>query len=117
MSAFSEGFGSFLLYACFGFSYIHELRETTIDISNYLLPPFGMKAWVTFGDLADYDPGVEFGNILCDAIGIKWPCRGHFEAYWAHVMVVAVVDVGPVFRLKAFFEILQGLVFVHIVRD
>ena len=117
VSTFGEGFRSFLLDASFRFSYIHELRESTIDISNYLLPSFGVKAWVTFGDLADYDPGVKFGNILREAVRINRLHRSHFEAYWAHVMVVAVVDVSPVFRLKAIFQILEGLIFVYIVRD
>lgn len=93
MSAFCESFTSFKLNALFTFSDIVESREGTIYVCINFFPGLDMENGIAFRDLSDDYPVFELTDFFVEAIGILGHSRNLFEAHWAHIVIVAMVDV------------------------
>lgn len=73
-----------------------KVRESTIDVGDYLVPLLGVKARVALGYFTDNNPGVKLSDVFVHGICIDWLIWCLLEADGAHVVVVAVIDIGPV---------------------
>jgi hypothetical protein len=92
-----------------------EFWESTVDISDYLFPFLRVEAWVALRDLTNDDPSIELRDILVQRVCIDRSGGSLLEADRAHVMVVAVVDIGSVSRSQAIQQKVVGLVLVSAV--
>ena len=94
--ALGEGLAGLALHPDFALPDVVEFWECAVDISHYLLPLLRVEAWVTFRDLTNDDPSIELRDVFVQRVSIDRAGRGLLEADWAHVMVVAMVDVRSV---------------------
>lgn len=89
-----ERFGCLHLNALCTLADIVEARESTINIGVDLFPGFDVEHRVTLRDFADDNPVAELTDLFVCLVRILGHGRGLFVPDRAHIVVVAMVDIG-----------------------
>lgn len=117
VASLSERLARLLLDSRLALPDIEELRERALDVSDYIGPSLRVEHRVALGYFTDDDPRVVLSDVLHETVGLHGLRRRVFEAYGAHVVIVAVVDVGAVFRPQTILQLLERLILVSVMRD
>ena len=86
---------------------IKEAREGAIYVRVYVFPCFNVKDWIAFTYFSDQDPIFELTDFFIQPVSILWHRRHRFVSDWAHVVIVAVIDVGLILGPQACLQILK----------
>lgn len=105
--AFGEGRTCFVLHSCLTFSNIEKTREGAVNISVDVGPLLRVKDWIALADLADDNPVDEFSNIAVFFVGVLGVGRCGFETNGAHVVVIAVINIGLLFVFQSITQLIQ----------
>ena len=87
---------------------IEEAWEGAINVRIYVFPRLDVEDRIAFTDLPDKDPFFELADFLVWPIGILWHRWHRLVSNWAHVVIVAMIDVGLVLRPETLLEIFES---------
>ena len=101
VDTFGEGRARFGLDSGALFTDVDELGKLAVNVLVDVVPVDSVKHGVHFWNLADDDPIAEQFDFFFLFVGVEGELRSILKSDWAHVVVIAVVDV-------AFFFIFQS---------
>jgi len=110
----SECLGCLGLHALLALSDVVKAREGAVDIRVDLLPGLHVEHWVALRDLSDDNPVAEFADLLLSTVGILGHSGCLFEANRAHVVIVAVIDIGFRIAFETLLKVFQRLILIQI---
>ena len=93
--------------------YIVKGGERAVNIGVNVFPRLHVKAGVHPGDLPNDDPVSELCDLFVWLVGIMLETWSRLKADWTHVMVPAVVNVGFLVILQAFFQFFESCLRVY----
>lgn len=114
LASFGECFARFGLDALFTFPDVEESWEGTVNVSVDFMPGFDMEDRVHPRDLPNNNPVCPLANLMCLAVRQVRHRGCALEAHWAHVVVVAMVDVGFGVTFQSLLQIGQGCLRVDV---
>lgn len=92
-----EGFRCLHLDSLLRLPDVEEAGEGAVDVRVDVFPGLDMEHGVALRYFANDDPLSELTDLFLRFVRVGWHRRRRFESDWAHVVVVAVVDVCFVF--------------------
>ena len=102
--ALSVLFRSLHLNAFLAFPDVKEPWERAVYVSVYLFPSFDVERRVHSRYFTDYDYVLELRYFFSGLVGVMLVGWGSLKADWAHVVVIAVVDVCLFLVLETSFQ-------------
>ena len=100
--AFREALASLNLYSSFALSDVEKTREGAIDVSVDVFPRLDMEHGIHLRYLANDYPVAQLSDLRQGLVSVSLLGWGGLKTYWAHVVVVAVIDVCLLLILQAF---------------